>query len=551
MRPLCDTPFLHGLHEPGGEGDMAAAGRPGWLLFTEEMGADPGNHGGHDYRPWSDQGFGILSRLNHGYGSAGTLPHSSRYDDFARRCANFVAASPGCHLWIIGNETNLAAERPRLPGRSATPDGADDLFPPETPRPPDPADPRGHGSPSRFNLLHPDQLPTRGDGDGEGEIITPALYADCFRRCRSAIRALPGHAEDHVIIGGVAPWNNQTRYPGNENGDWVRYFSDILALLGPAGCDGIALHTYTHGTDPALVTDGKRMDPPFQARHYHFQAYRDFMTAIPANLRHLGVYITEADQDEPWLDQNNGWVQRAYEEIDGWNRTAGNQQIRALILYRYPQLDKWHIEGKGEVQAAFRDVVGRGYRWNESAVVAAAPVANAWRAGSTLRTAAAVRLRRSPGSSAKPADDVLASLPVGATFTLLAGGPQSADGLNWWPLRATAGGGAQTGWMADAAPDGTVLLSLAAEAPPFAPNEQVFNAGTGQLNLRATAGLGGAVVARLPVGASATVLAGPQSADGLTWWRARYTDTAGAAHEGWLADRAPDKTVLLVSGVFR
>jgi hypothetical protein len=32
--------------------------------------------------------------------------------------------------------------------------------------------------------------------------------------------------------------------------NWIKYFTDILELLG-TNLDGIALHAYTHGTDPA------------------------------------------------------------------------------------------------------------------------------------------------------------------------------------------------------------------------------------------------------------------------------------------------------------
>ena len=36
--------------------------------------------------------------MNNGYDPAGTIPHSSRYEDFAQRCANYAAASPGCNV---------------------------------------------------------------------------------------------------------------------------------------------------------------------------------------------------------------------------------------------------------------------------------------------------------------------------------------------------------------------------------------------------------------------------------------------------------------------
>ena len=96
------------------------------------------------------------------------------------------------------------------------------------------------------------------------------------------------------------------------------------------------------------------MNPPFQNRHYNFLAYRDFMNAIPSAMRDLQVYITESNQDDPWLDQNNGWVQGAYGEINWWNQQPGAQQIRALALYRWPPFDKWYIQGKQGVVDGFR-----------------------------------------------------------------------------------------------------------------------------------------------------------------------------------------------------
>ena len=79
--------------------------------------------------------------------------------------------------------------------------------------------------------------------------------------------------------------------------------------------------------------------------------------------RHLPVFITETDQDEPWADANTGWVQAAYAEIDSWNRQPHAQQIRALLLYRWPKLDRWAIEGKGQVIDDFRAALAHGYRW--------------------------------------------------------------------------------------------------------------------------------------------------------------------------------------------
>ncbi len=40
-RPLFDSPYIFGIHEPGGEPHMLAAGKPGWILFSEVLGHDP------------------------------------------------------------------------------------------------------------------------------------------------------------------------------------------------------------------------------------------------------------------------------------------------------------------------------------------------------------------------------------------------------------------------------------------------------------------------------------------------------------------------------
>lgn len=340
-RPLNDSPFLYGLHDPGGEQHMLQGGAPGWVLVTTAIGHNPNDNGPGDdarfwanYRPLSDSDLGVIVRLNNGYSPNGTLPYERHYDDFARRCANFVRISQGCHLWQIGNETNHPIEWP----------GAEWNWNSAPPRPVSP--------------------------DKEGEKITPQRYAACYRKVRNAIKALPGRQDDQVLVAAPAPWNNLTNYPDNPHGDWVRYLADILRLLGPGNCDGLTIHAYTHGDDPALVTsDVKVSDGRFANHHWHFRVYQDFMRAIPENMRRLPVYLTESNQgDNPWADRNSGWVREAYKEIDRWNQ-GGAQQIRSLVLYRYPRVgdDRWWIEGKNGVISDFRQSMPFRYQWQEQA----------------------------------------------------------------------------------------------------------------------------------------------------------------------------------------
>ncbi len=690
MASLFESEYLFGLHDPGGERYMIEAGKPGWILFTEGIGHDPNNRSGFDYRPYSNQGLGIITRLNNGYYPEGTIPNSRDYADFARRCANFVASSPGCKIWIIGNEMNYRIERPAAisaadsqpraaqatgvegtavegtssgwrhllgrvgqllsgtPSAAAAPVAAEALAEGLAPRllvTPAADDPTLHGLPQRFAAINGDQagavptVRTAAAAAAAEEIITPTLYARCYQLCRAAIRALPGHADDQVLIGAVAPWNNQTTYPGNTLGDWVQYFQDILNLLGPSGCDGITLHTYTHQADPNLITSSTKMNPPFQNRHFEFRAYMDFMAAIPVAMRTLPVYITESNQDVPWVDSNTAWIQRAYGEIDWWNRQPGSQKIRALVLYRYPPIDRWVIQGKGGVIQDFQLAMQNDYRWRQyttpptfapGALVATNDVVNlrrtagyvgkpssdvlwqiprdsnltlvsgpqtvdglvwwqirtvegarpdlvGWVArtspagvellrllssggggatgdftvGDTLQTAAVTRVRRSPGYANKPATDVVTDLPVGTRVTVL-GGPSPADNLTWWQVRATSG---QEGWAAQVAPNGQVLLEKATVvAPPdgggtgtFAVGDRIVTRAVvrmrqspGYLNKPATD-----VVADIALGAQGTVLAGPQSANNLTWWRIQTTNPAGAQVSGWMAEKGPDGQTFL------
>ena len=328
--PYGESAYIYGMHDRGGEHLMLASGQAkGWVLVTEQIGANPNDQGGGSYKDLADQGLGVIVRLNHAYGSDGTIPHPSRYQDFAQRVANFAKNSSGAHIWIIGNEMNFAREQPRRPGTD------------------------------------------------QPEPITPRLYANCYTLCHAAVHALPGHENDQLLIGAPAPWNGETPYdadpqgkytanrlpgPPGGYGDFVKYLTDICLAIGPDNCDGIAIHAYTHGTDPNLVFSDAKMGPPFQKYNYNFRTYRDYMNSIPANMRHLPVYITEADEDDPWDNADRGWVKNAYKEINDWNQ-AGNQQIRAVILYRWPHADQWYIDDKLGVQQDFSEAIAKNYQW--------------------------------------------------------------------------------------------------------------------------------------------------------------------------------------------
>lgn len=585
-RHLFDSEYLFGIHEPGGENHMLEFGRPGWIVFTEGIGNDPNDKSGRDYRQWSDKGIGVIVRLNNGYHPAGTIPNSTRYADFAARCANFVAASQGCKLWIIGNEMNFAIERPPRIGPSfeqpARPGETvpswmywfrrhfvRDQTPLPPPAPTEKGDPFYHGYPERFNTINlPETAAPGGSPNGEsspptpenlssgdGEVITPEMYVKCYKLCREKIHALDSHGTDKVLVGSVAPWNNQTRYAGNELGDWVKYFRDILSLLGPELCDGFTLHTYTHGADANLVTNEDKMGAPFQNRNYHFRAYQDFMRAVPGGMRHLPCYLTETDEDVEWKDENIAWVQRAYGEINWWNRQTGNQQIMALILYRWPRIDKWYIEGKQGVINDFRDALREDYKWKRVTAPALPAVL-----GEQLRTMEWLNLRKTPNG------DVVGQVAARSIIKVINAAPTLVDGVYWWNVEAPiTTGSSQKGWMAQESSQGLTLLQRVnagqvtpppVTPPPVDPNTPVTGLKPGGrartldlARLRKSPGVTNKpaddILADIPQGTLFDVLEGPTIADALRFWKLRGSNAAGTVLTGWMAERAPNGIQLL------
>jgi murein DD-endopeptidase MepM/ murein hydrolase activator NlpD len=276
---------------------IRGAGKTGWAVITEGIGDDPNDHSGGDYTWLQAYGVTPIVRLNYSHHGEGTIPKQDRYNQFAQRCANFVTASPGCQHWIIGNEPNLAGERP-------------------------------------------DGLP-----------ILPHNYADCYRLCRQAIKQ---RGQQHlVIIAAMAPYNVDT-------GWCMDYWYDVLEILNPE-VDGLALHTYSRGPNPESIFWEDKMDAPYQNFYNGFKAYRDFLALVPGGMRNLPVYITETDQNTPWANTNSGWVKNAYQEINAWNQRTGVQKISALTLYRWEEHDKWGIKNKSGVHDDFRDALKKDY----------------------------------------------------------------------------------------------------------------------------------------------------------------------------------------------
>jgi uncharacterized protein YgiM (DUF1202 family) len=114
-------------------------------------------------------------------------------------------------------------------------------------------------------------------------------------------------------------------------------------------------------------------------------------------------------------------------------------------------------------------------------------------------------LRSGPGTSY----DILAILAYAAAVTIV-DGPTTNSGYTWYEVQSDDG----SGWVAED------LLQNVADAPSagFDPGDHV-QVNTDFLNLRSSASTTGSIIAAMPSGTKASVVNGPESGSGKTWYQ--------------------------------
>lgn len=389
---------IFGMHEGYGPATdlILNAGKTGWIVDTIALKNTPFSK---DYSGWTSRGIDTICRLNWGYDPDGTIPAPELWDEAIKRASAFVSASKGVTRFIVGNEINMPWEWP--------------------------------------NHVQ----------------ITLDQYVDYYGRMYAAIKQAAPNAI--VIPQAFCPWNDRLKYPGNERGDWVKAQGDMLERL-QGKVDAIALHVYSHGLNPSKIHDEAKMQAPFTDRYYNFFVYREFMGAIPASMRSLPVFITEANGQEEWRD-NTGWVKAAYAEIDWWNQQPGNQQIYALCLYRWPCFDKHGIEDKDGAKEDFKGALQHDYRYRQPSPqkpVVTAPVVQSKPVRLTVVAKAGVRVRNGPGIGTT----IARVAPFGSVLES-DGTTQQADGLTWYKVNPS-------GWAAQSA-NGITLLKPIGDTEPI------------------------------------------------------------------------------------
>lgn len=332
----------------------AGGAESGWVTATVAVGADTNDMSGVDFTFLSNQGHTVICRINHSYFPGGTIPLPAKYDAFAARCANFVAHSHGCSMWIIGNELNIAGEWPADPVtlRSA--------------------------------------------------YVAPTAYAACFRKVYDAIKAVQPHAR--IMPQASAPFSGPfgeqilpyagTNYISDPNPlNWVQYENQMLTAIKNTGpLDGIALHVYSRGYNCADIHSTQTRSAAGQSLYFSFYCYKDWVNlAIPSDLYHLPLYITECNgyyfwkgghHENPAAHYEPGWIQEVYAEINRYNESAfasGKPVFRCVNLYRWcAGCDGWNIDGdnpyKGQMMSDLDQAIARKYRWPTNNTMLMAPL---------------------------------------------------------------------------------------------------------------------------------------------------------------------------------
>lgn len=141
---------------------------------------------------------------------------------------------------------------------------------------------------------------------------------------------------------------------------------------------------------------------------------------------------------------------------------------------------------------------------------------------------AGLNMRQAPSASSA----LLLQLGTGVRVTIIEG-PQSADGYTWWQVDDGQG---NVGWVAERDATTEWLSPQLGEAQPANRAPRVgdrVQVTIAELTIRAVPGTDAAQLTRAREGQQFTVLAGPQSANGFTWYQIRSDD---GAVEGWAAD---------------
>ena len=354
-----ESPYLYGIFDPEATeylNHISSGAGPGWVTATVQVGSDTNNFVPNaDFTSVANQGHTVICRINNGYFPNGTIPLTNNYDAFATCCSNFVAHSPGCSIWTIGNELNISGEWPYDPAL------------------------------------------------GKAPYVTPANYATCFRKVYNAIKAV--HPNDKILpaapacftpaySAGSNPYGTNN-YPYDANPlNWVQTLNQMLTAIKNTGpLDGIALHVSSRGYTCDAIHSTQQVSASGQNLYFSFYVYKDWVNlGIPASLYNLPLYATECNgyfywkgghPEDPFQHYEAGWMQEVYAEMNRYNQSAmatGKPVFHCFNMYRWcGACDGWNIDGgdnvyKSQILSDLDEAVAKKYTWPTSYASLLAPI---------------------------------------------------------------------------------------------------------------------------------------------------------------------------------
>lgn len=153
--------------------------------------------------------------------------------------------------------------------------------------------------------------------------------------------------------------------------------------------------------------------------------------------------------------------------------------------------------------------------------------------GNTVSVTALTNFRVEPSTSAP----LLGQLPLGTESSVI-GGPRTGSGYTWFQLRTAYGSGWVTSNFLRPSGSGGMIPTPTPAPGKFRAGDTVTNPGA--LNLRSQPALSGSVIALMSANTSGTVLGGPTSANGYSWYQiqTRYGT-------GWAAGELLDASAVV------
>jgi len=228
----------------------------------------------------------IITRLDYNWGETVPAPSSSSAESWANKILSEVVNPLGSYArrWIIGNEPNITGEATNWPANR----------------------------------------------------ITPAQYASVYHTVRHVIKA--ARPQDEILFAPVSPGPAFGDVRWKDGNEWLAEAIDATLALPGGAIDGFAIHAYGNPWAGAV-----------QAVAEFHDTFASHLAVIDArSLDDLPVYLTEWNR-ATWttgdLAANEqvsaDFLRQSLLDVDAWNRTPGNHNIRSLAWFVNQDYGGW------------------------------------------------------------------------------------------------------------------------------------------------------------------------------------------------------------------